>query len=423
MKYYIPESRVAHLETRLNTIKKKCEKYGLEFKYEILGDKYVTIEKDHDEFTYKCKIIDVEGQVVAESGYEFVATIDHTRERNIIRQYRTDLEIPQRYYTAASVCEHCNTNRSRSATFLLYNEATDTWKQVGRSCMQEFVGDVSAERIAGLLDVHRILDEYQNSDSAFIYSHESKYVDVNKFLAVAVECVKKFGYQAARHERPTGTRAYQYYKYFQDVDAANVDHDIVAEVEEFKVNPYTEDNQQRVQDIVNWISSCDTAYDSYLDGLQIIIKSKYAKVTELVYVSSIVVAYNNELARREREVAKQQQRALDEQSAPVGSIGDKVEINTNDFTLVTYFDNMYGTTWLYKFHDDKHNVFVWYSSKCIDDPEKVISVSGKVKDHSEYDGIMQTVLTRCKVTYSPVSVEDHPEGTFDDTVLDLLYAE
>ena len=57
---------------------------------------------------------------------------------------------------------------------------------------------------------------------------------------------------------------------------------------------------------------------------------------------------------------------------------------------------MYGTTFLYRFVDDAGNVFVWKASGAYNVFDGV-TIKGTVKDHSEYQGVKQTVLTRCKI--------------------------
>ena len=64
--------------------------------------------------------------------------------------------------------------------------------------------------------------------------------------------------------------------------------------------------------------------------------------------------------------------------------------------LVTSWDGYYGTTWLYSFTDASGNVFIWKSSRCIEVKDGM-KLKGSVKEHREYDGIKQTVMTRCSV--------------------------
>ena len=61
------------------------------------------------------------------------------------------------------------------------------------------------------------------------------------------------------------------------------------------------------------------------------------------------------------------------------------------------FDGMYGTTYIYTFVEGKH-VYVWFTSKIL--PYAIgdtVVLSGTVKEHKDYLGEHQTVVTRCRV--------------------------
>lgn len=88
----------------------------------------------------------------------------------------------------------------------------------------------------------------------------------------------------------------------------------------------------------------------------------------------------------------------------VGTVGDKLEVDCT-LTKLSWYDTEFNyrkvTVWIYIFTDDSGNVYVWKSQAYIDDAIKAgdrVRLKGTVKDHSEYDGAKQTILTRCKVT-------------------------
>lgn len=91
----------------------------------------------------------------------------------------------------------------------------------------------------------------------------------------------------------------------------------------------------------------------------------------------------------------------------VGQVGDKVnEIVTLEHTF-SYERRAFGRSWdtevvwIYKFRDDNGNILVWNTTSCknnIEDGTR-LHLTGKIKEHSEYKGEKQTVLTRCKVNF------------------------
>ena len=84
----------------------------------------------------------------------------------------------------------------------------------------------------------------------------------------------------------------------------------------------------------------------------------------------------------------------------VGEISSKVEFRPASVEFVTSSESVYGYSYLYRIKDESGNVFIWWSTRYFDnDLNSIVSVKGTVKDHEEYKGLKQTVLTRCKFIF------------------------
>ena len=69
------------------------------------------------------------------------------------------------------------------------------------------------------------------------------------------------------------------------------------------------------------------------------------------------------------------------------------------FVSAKYFEGQWGGSFVYIFKVDG-NIFTWFSQAMIDEtikPEDNIVLTGTVKNHTEYNGILQTQLSRCIV--------------------------
>lgn len=85
------------------------------------------------------------------------------------------------------------------------------------------------------------------------------------------------------------------------------------------------------------------------------------------------------------------------ESEYVGNIGDKVEMALT-FKADYSFDTQFGLAIIYKFADQDGNTITWKTSTAMSlKAGNVYTVKGTIKDHTEYKGDKQTVLTRCKV--------------------------
>lgn len=85
----------------------------------------------------------------------------------------------------------------------------------------------------------------------------------------------------------------------------------------------------------------------------------------------------------------------------VGEVGQKYS-GTLKLISTFFFENHFGyyggVTGIYKFNDENGNVIVWKTA-CRDDLEEgnTYNITGTIKDHSDYKGEKQTILTRCKI--------------------------
>ena len=85
----------------------------------------------------------------------------------------------------------------------------------------------------------------------------------------------------------------------------------------------------------------------------------------------------------------------------VGEIGDKVELSLTYktyYTFETHYSYYGELNFIYKFADANGNTIVWKTSKALElDEGAQYTVKGTIKEHNEYKGDKQTILTRCKI--------------------------
>lgn len=90
-------------------------------------------------------------------------------------------------------------------------------------------------------------------------------------------------------------------------------------------------------------------------------------------------------------------------------VNDRVDLNLIMLSE-REFDSYYGTKYVYTLVDGSGNVYTWFTSNLLAyrdkdncdndvfaDPGDMVHIKGTVKDHTEFRGTKQTVLTRCKV--------------------------
>ena len=97
-------------------------------------------------------------------------------------------------------------------------------------------------------------------------------------------------------------------------------------------------------------------------------------------------------AQRRAEWAKR-----DAGSQHLGTVGERQSFTFN-VTIVSSWDSMYGTTYLHVCRDADGNIIIYKGSNCWNAGDKITCMA-KVKEHSEREGVKQTIIQRpTKVT-------------------------
>lgn len=169
--------------------------------------------------------------------------------------------------------------------------------------------------------------------------------------------------------------------------------------------------------VYHWIMNFDEERrlsSNYFYNLYEIFEKEYCDETKFGMVCSSVVSYSKEI---EKELTKRNKN----QSKYIGEVG---EVFNGEVTLIktvsyeTYFGLRPGTSFIHIMMDSNSNIITWNTSKglwCseynrrIQEGDKFV-IKGKIKQHSEYKGEQQTVLTRCKFT-APESFKNHEENS------------
>ena len=95
-----------------------------------------------------------------------------------------------------------------------------------------------------------------------------------------------------------------------------------------------------------------------------------------------------------------ERKAKAEKSSYFGNVGDKVDGLEVTFKNEFFYETQFGGMIIYIFEDADGHQFKWNTSSGFGtslEKEEVITIKGTIKEHSEYNGIKQTVLTRCKL--------------------------
>ena len=389
-----------NLEKKIKRITKKLDKNNLKWSFEILGESVeeVTmwdyVNRDNipaSQFSPKNLgkvVVDVtsytfEMESLKLGEFEVLAVIEHNAvektNENIIHVIKENASVSLKYRTVKSHCYHCNSDRKRNKTVLLINPENEII-QVGSTCIKEYTGIDGLSIINNYQDIHDICLTECFADIDRV-SNLPKYDKTLNYLASCIQLIDTKGYVKSEDMNCTKYRAWEI----------------------CGTNEQDEKYFAIAQKVIDYFQSREfKEYETFQNNIKLYLSNEYTKANGIV-----AYAYEAYKKETEKDIKKAKENESKKDSGYVGSIKEKIQ------TELTYinsysFDTEWGTSYIHKFLDAEGNIFVWKSSKSLGDWDEKgeyrhpdqgqqVKIKGTIKDHSEYAGAKQTILTRCKI--------------------------
>lgn len=424
---------------RLDRIAKKAERYNVPFSYSVSDEHPQKVEvKELDPVehcwyvtdTYTVSAVDFDidcEQLIKSSGWTVCAMIEHGDKGNIVTGFN-GYDIPPAWYSIPARCDHCNTNRARSVTFMVKRDDGEI-KQVGKTCLKDYTG-ISPATALLWADVRDIECNDMDYDREYFESHsEIRMHSVESILAYAVMDIAKRGYRKSDDLHSTRDYVLSDVKAHApiDADAQYKAQKIIAwmleradkyakdraeldrlrslaykqtfgepwECETEVIDEEAKDAYDAMRDKVNW--SWDSIGDLEVNCFPLV-KSGYAKTKHIGRLCYLPIAYDKYLEKKAKHEEREAQKSV---SQYIGEVGKRITFCVKESKVIASWDvkvSYYSTrtTFLNKIVDESGNILIWKSSSLLD-IKPGMKMKGTVKEHSEYQGEKQTVVTRCAV--------------------------
>lgn len=382
--YAIYEGNLEALNKNLEKIRKKCEKYSCEFHYEEVGEEFRDVKDENGAVvTARFVLVEVSGRVVCEEGWSVVGVIDHMDNMNVIHviDQINHTNVPERFYHSDVTCDHCNTKRRRKSTVIIYHP-DHGYKQVGKTCLKDYTGGLDAEVAAYMEQYIHDVEEYDG---------------VTRGSDIIPCCPTQYALELAAYD----VECRGYHTYYSDGKSTKLEvldniHSSVFEIPDEAKDRCEQLAKYALEYIQNLdISESDTS-GNYFHNLKAIASHEYVSEKHIGILVSLIPTYFRYLKDLEYKKAAEATRKSEESSEYAGNIGEKVTVDVTSVIKVSEWANQFGSTYLYKIFGADGNVYIWYSSRWFGDSPEWVSLKGTIKDHQEYKGVKQTILTRCK---------------------------
>ena len=403
MEFDIFEENIERLRGKMKKLEKKCVKYGNPFHYEERGEKFKTVEvtgadDQKGKQVRRYIVVEVSGSPII-NNWKFIASCAHTKDGNIFKKACWDVEIPKRYYNSDCICEHCNSKRSRKETYIIQNEKTGEFKQVGKSCLKDYTNGMTAEMAAFYISLYDEVISYEAPLPGC--GHTKHYANVEEALLYIAETIRHYGYVPASEEEDSTKRiSYGFYAADYGWIGDKACREIQKTMERINFTFDLPENKSLVEKALAWIR-IQNGDNDYMHNLKTVCQQEYISYQYWGILCSLFPSYHKS-QKREAEKAERTNR-----SQYVGQIGERIKIEVETASVVASWDTLYGEMQLYQIIGKDGNVFVWKTGTNGRIQSHAL-ILGTVKDHKTYHGIRQTELTRCRTIRSLEPAEDIP---------------
>lgn len=396
--YEIPLENLNKFKAKIKAIQKKAVKLNL------VGPEYNVVKEFEKKFTDDGRVwyetyveLAIESHEVKLSGWVFTATIDHRENGNILRanpKQKVELDL-SKYHTAPSHCDHCSQQRKRNNTYLMSNESGEL-KQVGSSCIKDFIGHPSADYYAELYAYMMILEE-GDEDKERSFRNGREAFDPKMVLEIAAMEIRLEGYRSAKMNCGTTSGAVGYH-----INSSKKDY---LEAKQKEKSTPSEQDKKVAQDCIELAKSftleeCKASVFKY--NLKQLVSSEYIFGQDfgmLCYLPEML------LKTMEARMEKERQAKEAAKSNFVSEVGKRETFIVEHLKTIYLGESSFGyktqSFYMYMFKLG-NDILVWKTTGSL--PEGSLSegfskfeVKGTVKAHNEYKGTKQTELTRCKV--------------------------
>lgn len=422
--YMIPEENVENLEKKFNAAARKIRKINHELEPTMTKSNHTIVlmrkiefrpcdcrsETTVKEVPYEARRVELkipDEAVFAENNWAFGGSVEPSgvEGKNFVNVNLSGKDlgfiVHKKYFSSNPCsCDYCKTNRKRNKTYLVVNQETGEWKQLGKECLKLFVTGIDVDAIATFESFIKEVEDAANPGDEFFYSRRFKFVNVADALALACAVYRERGYLATRdavgdsndlcNKNIVQRKLAQQYGY--DSDFLNVSNSVRGEIDEITVKTDTAIAKEDVEVAIEMVKRFPD--EPYYNNLKVIVENEYIPLNKLGLLVSIPKAIDRYEEEKRRQEEKEK---LASESNYLSSVGEKISVHFVSGREAARCDTQFGILHIYEFKDANGNTVVWKSSSSKDIPESGI-VTGTVKAHEEYNGIKQTVILRAKIT-------------------------
>jgi hypothetical protein len=399
--YRVVTVKLAELEERIARLNKKAAKLGTgaitltvtDEREEVVRKVPRTLDQEvidiygveatHREEVVTYVYVILAGETPMVPGFVFMATLDHTASQGhedeavgirrvpALRHHALSAEAIEAidaadlaaYRHVENKCDHCGYVRQRLQTYLLYEVEGGAIRQVGSTCLRDYTGANSPERVAAWAEWLAALDhDLTAGEDGFgdvEFGGGRVAIGTTFYLAHVAAVMRESGWRArwARDEysgesvRQQGTADWAHSNIANYGKSGRRGESLFVEV--------TDTEWAEAAEALEWVRE-DLGEREELDEFQHNLVT-YCRSDYLPEKGDGFVAYAVMALRREREKALLAEKAAG--SEWIGAVKERIKALTFTVTFVKPFEGHYGTRFLTKGYTPEGNLILWWAGR------------------------------------------------------------
>ena len=267
-------------------------------------------------------------------------------------------------------CDHCNTNRRRNKAMLITKDYMD-FMVVGSTCIKDFLGHATPKSFIDCYSFEQTIESL--SDGSYAGGPSIALYPVKRVLELAAYFIRTEGYVKASEPLSTVSAIGEQFHPAPDSGI---------------VTP-TEDDELTAKYAVKWLDE-QSDFSDYITNVKKAVNAGAISPKRMGLVASIVYAYQRHLERVTADNAPKC-------NEHIGKVKERLKGLTATVQRVRHVPGYYGMTSIITLRTPQGHCLVWFASGHHEPGiGEIWTLDGTVKEHNEYNGEKQTVITRVK---------------------------
>jgi hypothetical protein len=387
--YRVPVENLDKLESQIAKLNKHCVKVNFpEVIINYTERKVEPINNSSDELR-EYQYLTIDGKAPSLSGWSFVGKLEDLDGETIVKS-TPGIEIPEKFKYSPIHCEHCNKKVRRNDTFIVRNG--DEFKQVGRSCLRDFLGHADPKFYADMAqfisDIDNFMEKFEKEES---YGSGKPMFPVELVLAVAFAVIERDkGFFPSSSEYPTSVSVSQRF-------VKGDKHPLTI----------TDEHTEKAKNAIEWIKTKIDDHNDFIQNLIKIVKAQYVPHKYFGFLSAMAWTYLKHVEKM-KVVPNEKDEISNE---PIADIGKKVKFDATVISAIqyqgtsySYYDNGLRKVLIIKTDDNK--LIKAFTSNLKMEKGTRVTVSGSIGKYevetyekSPYKGNMITSMApRARIT-------------------------